>query len=71
MVITRIPVPDMVTSSLLLTVPAFGRVWQLSPVFGPIFSPDGSLIALEMLSRIADRDSGVAASPEMFLPRSP
>lgn len=71
MVITRIPVPDMVTSSLLLTVPAFGRVWQLSPVFGPIFSPDGSLIALEMLSRIADRDSGVAASPEMFFAQIP
>ncbi|VVT54042.1 hypothetical protein UYSO10_5014 [Kosakonia radicincitans] len=56
-------------SVLPLTVPAFGRLWQLTPVFAPLWGADGRLTALEMLSRLQDRDSGAPAAPEMFLPR--
>lgn len=74
MITTRPPsLPEMtaLTGLLPLAVPAFGRIWLLSPVFGPIFSPDGSLMALEMLSRITERDSGSPASPEMFFVQIP
>ncbi|UDJ82064.1 EAL domain-containing protein [Kosakonia oryzae] len=58
-------------SVLPLTVPAFGRVWQLTPVFAPLWGADGRLTALEMLSRLQDRDSGAPAAPEMFFAQAP
>lgn len=58
-------------SVLPLSVPAFGRVWHLTPVFAPLWGADGRLTALEMLSRLQDRDSGAPAAPEMFFTQAP
>nr|WP_261905551.1 EAL domain-containing protein [Escherichia coli] len=58
-------------SVLPLSVSAFGRVWQLTPVFAPLWGADGRLNALEMLSRLHDRDSGAPAAPEMFFALAP
>ncbi|HFN1103757.1 TPA: EAL domain-containing protein [Klebsiella variicola subsp. variicola] len=49
-----------------LEVTAFGRRLFLSPWFEPIWSRDGRLAALELLSRIHDRDTGKLLSPEDF-----
>ncbi|MGL3103904.1 EAL domain-containing protein [Enterobacter asburiae] len=54
-----------------LVVQAFGRELHLTPVFAPIWDMDGRLIALEMLSRVQDRDTGALCSPEMFFSKSP
>lgn len=59
----RAPVP--------LTVPAFGRVWHLTPWYEPVWWSDGRLAALEMLSRLKDMDSGEPASPEVFFSQLP
>ncbi|WP_158262950.1 EAL domain-containing protein [Kosakonia sp. H7A] len=68
--------PDFISSPALqsvlpLSVSAFGRVWQLTPVFAPLWGADGRLNALEMLSRLRDRDSGAPAAPEMFFTQAP
>lgn len=51
-----------------LSVYVFGRTWQmtLTPVFDPLWRPDGTLAALELLSRFTDAESGTSASPERF-----
>lgn len=54
-----------------MTVPAFGRVWHLTPLLEPVWLNDGRLTALEMLSRLQDRDSGEPVSPEVFFSQLP
>ena len=57
---------EMYSSFPPLAVPAFGRVWHLTPWLEPVWRADGQLTALEMLSRPADRETGVAARPARF-----
>lgn len=56
---------------LPLIVPAFGRLWQVTPTFAPIWGMDGRLFALEMLSRLQDRETGELCSPEIFFSSTP
>ncbi|WP_196774048.1 EAL domain-containing protein [Klebsiella variicola] len=59
-------------TSILFSVPpplpvsAFGRVWHVTAWLEPVWWSDGRLAALEVLSRLHDRDSGVQGSPELF-----
>lgn len=58
--------------SLPLSVQAFGRRWQLTPVLEPVWDADGTLIAAELLSRVHGCDTGDACPPGDFfadLPR--
>ncbi|VUS97224.1 EAL domain-containing protein [Klebsiella pasteurii] len=54
-----------------LSVSAFGRVWHLTAWLEPVWWIDGRLAALEVLSRLRDRDSGVQVSPELFFSQLP
>lgn len=56
---------------LPLIVPAFGRFWHVTPTFAPVWGMDGRLIALEMLSRVQDRETEELCSPEMFFSHTP
>lgn len=58
--------PTFSISSPPLTVTAFGRRLFLSPWFEPMWCRDGRLTALELLTRIHDRDTGAVLSPEDF-----
>lgn len=49
-----------------LAVQAYGRVWELTPWFEPVWWRDGRLAALDMLSRPVDRKSGAGALPAWF-----
>ena len=63
--------PAMAAGFRPLTVAAYSRLWSVTPVWEPVWRPDGSLMALEMLSRLTDRESGVAGEPEAFFARLP
>ena len=63
--------PPLLPDCLPLALPAFGRIWQMMPIFGPLWSPDGELIGLELLSRLNDRKSQILASPDMFFTHAP
>ncbi len=58
--------PTVFSTPPPLVVSAFGKVWHLTPWLEPVWWSDGRLAALEMLSRLQDRDSGEAVSPEVF-----
>ncbi|MEE9699140.1 EAL domain-containing protein [Lelliottia amnigena] len=54
-----------------LLVPAFGRFWQVRPAFAPVWRRDGRLMALEMLSRVQDPETGALCSPDIFFSETP
>lgn len=56
--------PDSILS---LTVYAFGREWELVPFFEPIWKVDGSLKALELLSRVNSHDTDVEQPIEQLI----
>lgn len=62
---------DMFSTLPPMVVPAFNRVWHLTPWIEPVWRVDGRLVALEMLSRPVDRDTGTPALPAWFFARAP
>lgn len=68
---TFIPSFNPLYPVLPLAVQAYGRVWELSPWFEPVWWRDGRLAALDMLSRPVDRKSGATVLPAWFFTRLP
>lgn len=58
-------------SAEILEVQAFGRRWYLTPVLEPLWTPDGDLYALELLSRLHDARNGEEAEPAAFFSQAP
>lgn len=63
--------PECLPEFAPLQVPAFGRTWQVTAWFEPLWRTGGRLFALEMLTRIRDPQTGRALAPEQFFAHLP
>ncbi|MCO5784617.1 EAL domain-containing protein [Citrobacter meridianamericanus] len=63
--------PASLSAVTPVCVQAFDREWTFTPWFEPVWRPDGRLMALDMLSRSAGRETGKPTLPAWFFARLP